>query len=93
MCQIMPHAFNQNELPFGQCEHFNQVEPFEKPWFLVMPSKDDKTITYSKNDFLDNVKSLDVQVLSSFHTSTVTPHDMSPSTLPTRSNKTPLLVS
>jgi hypothetical protein len=31
--------------------------------------------------------------LFSFHTSTVTPHDMSPSTLPTRSNKTPLLVS
>ncbi len=33
---FMPHAFNKNEHPFGQCEHFNQVEPFEKPWFLVM---------------------------------------------------------
>jgi hypothetical protein len=26
---FMPHAF-------GQCEHFNQVEPFEKPRFLIM---------------------------------------------------------
>jgi hypothetical protein len=26
---FMPHAFNQKEHPFGQCEHFNQVEPFE----------------------------------------------------------------
>jgi hypothetical protein len=25
----MPHAFNQNEHPFGQCGHFNQVEPFD----------------------------------------------------------------
>jgi hypothetical protein len=28
---FMFHAFSQNEHPFGQCEHFNQVEPFEKP--------------------------------------------------------------
>jgi hypothetical protein len=27
---FMPHAFNQNEHSFGQCEHSNQVEPFEK---------------------------------------------------------------
>jgi hypothetical protein len=27
---FMPHAFSQSEHPFGQCEHFNQVEPFEK---------------------------------------------------------------
>ncbi len=26
---FMPHAFNQKEHPFGQCEHFSQVEPFE----------------------------------------------------------------
>jgi hypothetical protein len=26
---FMPHAFNQNEHPFGQCKHFNQVKPFE----------------------------------------------------------------
>jgi hypothetical protein len=32
----MPHAFSQNEHPFGQCEHFTQVEPFEKPWFLIV---------------------------------------------------------
>jgi hypothetical protein len=32
----MPHAFSQNEHPFGQRGHFNQVEPFEKPWFLRM---------------------------------------------------------
>jgi hypothetical protein len=32
----MPHAFNQNEHPFGQCLNFSQIEPFEKPWFLVM---------------------------------------------------------
>jgi len=28
---FMPHAFNRSEHPFGQCEHFNQVEFFEKP--------------------------------------------------------------
>jgi hypothetical protein len=28
---FMPHAFSQSEHPFGQCAHFNQVEPFEKP--------------------------------------------------------------
>jgi hypothetical protein len=33
---FMPHAFSQSEYPFGQCEHFNQVDPFEKPWFLVV---------------------------------------------------------
>jgi hypothetical protein len=27
---FMPHAFNQIEHPFGQCEHFRQVEHFEK---------------------------------------------------------------
>jgi hypothetical protein len=32
----MPYAFPQSEHPFGQCEHFSQVEPFEKPWFLVV---------------------------------------------------------
>jgi hypothetical protein len=26
---FMFHAFNQNEHPFGQCEHFNQVEPLK----------------------------------------------------------------
>jgi hypothetical protein len=35
----MPHAISQNEHPFGQCGHFKQVEPFEKPWFLVMKQK------------------------------------------------------
>jgi hypothetical protein len=33
---FMPHVFSQNEHPFGQCEHFNQVQPFEEPWFLVV---------------------------------------------------------
>ncbi len=28
---FMLHAFSQNKHPFHQCEHFNQVEPFEKP--------------------------------------------------------------
>jgi hypothetical protein len=28
---FMPHAFSQSEYPFGQCEHFSQVEPFNKP--------------------------------------------------------------
>jgi hypothetical protein len=29
---FMPHALNQSEShSFGQCRHFNQVEPFEKP--------------------------------------------------------------
>jgi hypothetical protein len=32
----MPRAFSQNEHPFGQYGHFNQVEPFGKPWFLVV---------------------------------------------------------
>jgi hypothetical protein len=30
-CVFHAHAFNQREHPFGQCGHFNQVEPFEKP--------------------------------------------------------------
>jgi hypothetical protein len=29
-CFFMPHTFNHNGHPFGQCGHFNQVEPFEK---------------------------------------------------------------
>ncbi len=33
---FMPHVFNQNKHPFDQCEYFSQVEPFEKPWFVVM---------------------------------------------------------
>jgi hypothetical protein len=28
---FMLHVFSQNEHPFGQCGHFSQVEPFEKP--------------------------------------------------------------
>jgi hypothetical protein len=28
---FIPHAFNQNIHPFGQCAHFNQAESFEKP--------------------------------------------------------------
>jgi hypothetical protein len=32
----MPHAFNQGEHPFGQCRHLTQVEPFEKPWFVIV---------------------------------------------------------
>jgi hypothetical protein len=28
---FMTHAFNQSEHPFGHCEHFSQVELFEKP--------------------------------------------------------------
>ncbi len=35
-----PFAFhapcNQNKHPFGQCGYLNQVEPFEKPWFVVV---------------------------------------------------------
>jgi hypothetical protein len=27
---FMPHVFSQSKHPFGQCEHFSQVEPFEK---------------------------------------------------------------
>jgi len=26
---FMPHVFSQNEHPFDQCEHFNQIEPFQ----------------------------------------------------------------
>jgi len=26
----------QNEHPFGYNRHFSQIEPFEKPWFVVM---------------------------------------------------------
>ncbi len=33
---IMPDAFSQSEHLFGQYGHFNQVEPFEKLWFLVV---------------------------------------------------------
>jgi hypothetical protein len=28
---FMPHVFSQDGHPFGQCGHFNQVKPFEKP--------------------------------------------------------------
>jgi hypothetical protein len=35
----MPHVFYQSEHPFGQCAHISQVEPFEKPWYLVMNVK------------------------------------------------------
>jgi hypothetical protein len=28
---FMTHAFSQKKHPFGQCGHFSQVEPFEKP--------------------------------------------------------------
>jgi hypothetical protein len=27
----MAHAISQSKHPFGQCKHFNQIEPFEKP--------------------------------------------------------------
>jgi len=27
---FMPHAFNQNRHHFDQCEHFSQIELFEK---------------------------------------------------------------
>ncbi len=33
---FITHAFSQSEHPFGQCGHFNQVKPFENPWFLTM---------------------------------------------------------
>ncbi len=33
---FMHHAFNQNKHIFGQCGYLNQVEPFEKPWFVIM---------------------------------------------------------
>jgi hypothetical protein len=33
---FMPHVFSKSGHPFGQCEHFNQVEPFKKLWFFVM---------------------------------------------------------
>jgi hypothetical protein len=33
---FMPHVFSQSGHPFVQCEHFIQVEPFEKLWFLIM---------------------------------------------------------
>jgi hypothetical protein len=32
----MPHAFSQSGHLFGQCGHFSQVEPFEKPWFIMV---------------------------------------------------------
>jgi hypothetical protein len=30
------HVFSQSKHSFSQCEHFNQVEPFEKPLFLIV---------------------------------------------------------
>jgi len=33
---FIPHAFNKNKYPFGQCGHLNQVEPFEKSWFVIV---------------------------------------------------------
>jgi hypothetical protein len=29
-CAFHALCFSQSEHPFGQCAHFNQVEPFEK---------------------------------------------------------------
>ncbi len=33
---FIPFAFNQNRQNLGQCGHFNQIECFEKPWFVVL---------------------------------------------------------
>jgi hypothetical protein len=33
---FIPHAFKKNKNSFGQCGHHNQIEPFEKPRFVVM---------------------------------------------------------
>jgi hypothetical protein len=32
----MLQDISQNDHPLGQCEHFNQVEPFQKSRFLVL---------------------------------------------------------
>ncbi len=33
---FIPHAFSQSKHPFDQCKYFNQVEPFEKPWLIIV---------------------------------------------------------
>jgi hypothetical protein len=33
---FMPHVFNQSRHPFSQCIHFNLVETFEKPWYVIV---------------------------------------------------------
>jgi hypothetical protein len=45
----MPHVFSQNIHPFGQCEHFNQVEPFEKPWFIIVMIPNEMVISHKIN--------------------------------------------
>jgi hypothetical protein len=52
---FMSHVFSQCEHPFGQCGHFNQVEPFEKPWFVVMMPLLNKTLFVEKKGKEDMV--------------------------------------
>ncbi len=52
-CVFHAHVFNQNKYPFGQ--HLSQVEPFAKPWFVVMKihlAKIEKMFFY-KFSFMD----------------------------------------
>jgi len=35
-CVFHGLAFSQSRHPFGQCEHFSQVEFFEKPRFVIV---------------------------------------------------------
>jgi hypothetical protein len=46
---FIPHTFSQNIYPLGKCEHFSQVEPFEKPWFVVMMIVNDMVISHKIN--------------------------------------------
>lgn len=31
----MPKSLVKVSISFDQCEHFNQIKLFEKPWFLI----------------------------------------------------------
>jgi hypothetical protein len=46
---LMIHVFSQNE------HHFSQVEPFEKPWFLVMGWEQKNILLLKKNITLTNL--------------------------------------
>jgi hypothetical protein len=34
LLSFMPYGFSQSEHPFGQCGHFSQAEPCQKPCFF-----------------------------------------------------------
>jgi hypothetical protein len=62
MFSFMPHAFNQIEHLFGQCEHFSQVEPFKLMVFRFI----NNIFTYKPNSSFTYRCSLNFNSLFSY---------------------------